>query len=153
MKHVRAVSKHARSLAEKIRDNGHPIDVDFVETAALLHDIGRCRTHGIAHGIEGAKIMQPISPKIARVCETHVGAGIDRIEAEKLGLPPKDYLPKTLEEKVIAHADNLLEGDRIVSIDETVKKFETRLGAGHPAVKRIIELNDLIESLLKNVKD
>jgi uncharacterized protein len=153
MKHVRAVSKHARSLAEKIRDNGHPIDVDFVETAALLHDIGRCRTHGIAHGIEGAKIMQPISPKIARVCETHVGAGIDRIEAEKLGLPPKDYLPKTLEEKVIAHADNLLEGDRIVSIDETIKKFESRLGKGHPAIQRIIELNDYIENLCKDDKN
>jgi uncharacterized protein len=153
MNHVCAVSRHARSIAEKIRANGYPIDVDFVETAALLHDIGRCRNHGITHGLEGAKIMEPISPSIALVCERHIGAGIDKEEADRLGLPVKDYLPETLEEKVIAHADNLLEGDRIVSIDETVKKFETRLGAGHPAVKRIIELNDLIESLLKNVKD
>jgi uncharacterized protein len=150
MKHVCAVSLHAKSIAEKIQANGHPIDVEFVESAALLHDIGRCRTHGITHGIEGAKIMESISPDIARVCERHIGAGIDRKEAEKIGLPVKDYLPTTLEEKVIAHADNLLEGDRIVPIDETVKKFESRLGIGHPAVKRIIELNDYIESLCKN---
>jgi uncharacterized protein len=153
MRHVCAVSKHAKGIAEKIRANGHPIDVEFVECAALLHDIGRCRTHGIKHGIEGAKIMEPISPDIARVCERHIGAGIDRKEAEILGLPVKDYLPLTLEEKVIAHADNLLEGDRIVPIDETIKKFKSRLGKGHPAVKRIIELNDYIESLCKDEKN
>jgi uncharacterized protein len=153
MKHVLAVSKHARSIAESIRSNGYPIDAEFVEAAALLHDIGRCRTHGITHGIEGAKIMESISPDIARVCERHIGAGIDKEEAKELGLPERDYLPETLEEKVIAHADNLVEGDRIVPIGETVKKFESRLGAGHPAVKRIIELNDYIESLLKNVKN
>ena len=152
MKHVCAVSKHAWSIAEKIKANGRDIDVDFVETAALLHDIGRCRTHGITHGIAGAKIMQSISPKIALVCERHIGAGIDWKEAEKLGLPVKDYLPVTLEEKVIAHADNLIEGDRIVPINETIKKFESRLGIGHPAVKRIIELNDYIESLCKDEK-
>jgi uncharacterized protein len=153
MNHVCAVSKHARSIAESIRAKGHQIDVEFIECAALLHDIGRCRTHGITHGIEGAKIMENISPDIARVCERHIGAGIDRKEAEKLGLPAKDYLPETLEEKVIAHADNLIDGDRIVPIDETVKKFESRLGIGHPAVKRIIELNDYIESLCKDEKD
>jgi uncharacterized protein len=153
MRHVCAVSKHAKSIAESIKARGIDIDVDFVETAALLHDIGRCRTHGIKHGIEGAKIMEPIYPDIARVCERHIGAGIDRGEAEKLGLPVKDYLPTTLEEKVIAHADNLLEGDRLVSIDETVKKFESRLGVGHPAVKRILELNDYIESLCKDEKN
>jgi len=153
MKHVCAVSSYARSLAGKIRDNGYAIDVDFVETAALLHDIGRCHTHGITHGIEGAKIMMPISPEIARVCERHIGAGIDRNEAKKLGLPVKDYLPQTLEEKVIAHADNLVEGDRIVPIEETIKKFESQLGKGHPAIKRINDLNDYIESLLKNAKN
>ncbi|MFZ2456884.1 MAG: TIGR00295 family protein [Candidatus Altiarchaeia archaeon] len=152
MKHVCAVSRHAKSIAESIKAKGVVIDVDFVETAALLHDIGRCRTHGIKHGIEGAKIMEQISPDIARVCERHIGAGIDRKEAEILGLPVKDYLPMSLEEKVIAHADNLTEGDRIVPIEETVKKFESRLGAGHPAVKRIIELNDYIESLCKDEK-
>jgi uncharacterized protein len=150
MKHVCAVSRHAKSIAEKIQANSNSIDVEFVECAALLHDVGRCRTHGITHGIEGAKIMESISPDIARVCERHIGAGIDRKEAEKLGLPVKDYLPVTLEEKVIAHADNLIDGDRIVRIDETVKKFESLLGIGHPAVKRIIELNDYIESLCKD---
>jgi uncharacterized protein len=152
MKHVCAVSNHAKGIAEQIKANGVVIDVEFVETAALLHDIGRCRTHGITHGIEGAKIMESLSPDIARVCERHIGAGIDRKEAEKLGLPVKDYLPVTLEEKVIAHADNLLSGDRIVPISETVKKFESHLGIGHPAVKRILELNDYIESLCKDEK-
>ena len=152
MGHVTAVSKNAKGIAEKIKSNGYPIDVEFVEVAALLHDIGRCRTHGIMHGIEGAKIMQDISPEIARVCERHIGAGIDRKEAAALGLPPKDYLPETLEEKVIAHADNLVQGDKIVSIDEALKEFEGKLGIGHPAVERVKKLDEYIEGLCKNAK-
>jgi uncharacterized protein len=152
MGHVTSVSKNARDIAEKIKANGYVIDVEFVEVAALLHDIGRCRTHGITHGIEGAKIMEGISPEIARVCERHIGAGIDKKEAALVGLPPKDYLPETLEEKVIAHADNLVQGDKTVKIEDAVKEFEQKLGKGHPAVERIKELNNYIESLCKNAK-
>ena len=151
-KHALAVSRHARGIAEKIRAKGHPIDIDFVEVGALLHDIGRCRTNGVAHGLEGAKMMGKISPRIARVCERHVGAGLDRHEAASLGLPARDFLPKTLEEKVIAHADNLVSGDKVVGIDEAVKEFEEKLGRRHPAVKRIRELNDYIAKLCENGK-
>ena len=151
-RHVTAVSKYARTLAEKIKFNGYSIDPDFVEVAALLHDIGRCRTNGVSHGIEGCRMLESISPAIARVCEVHIGAGLDKNEAAALGLPPKDYMPTTLEEKVVAHADNLVQGDKVVTIKEAVEEFEGKLGKGHSAVKRIKDLNDYVEGLCKNAK-
>lgn len=150
-KHALAVSENAAAIAKKIKDNGYDVDLEFIETAALLHDIGRCRTHGIRHGIEGAKILSDY-PEYARVCERHIGAGIDRKEAAKLGLPEKDYLPETLEEKIIAHADNLIDGDRVVAIEETIRHFKDKLGENHPAVERIRELNNYINSLINNAK-
>jgi uncharacterized protein len=150
-KHVLAVSDYAVEIAAKIKANGIDVDLDFIETAAILHDIGRCKTHGIMHGIEGCKILSPY-PDYARVCERHIGAGIDHTEAVALGLPEKDYLPETLEEKIIAHADNLISGDKRVSINETIAHFEEKLGRGHPAVKRIQELNDYIVGLMEDAK-
>jgi uncharacterized protein len=150
-KHVLAVSAYAVEIASKIKANGYDVDLDFIETAALLHDIGRCKTNGIMHGIEGCRILSDY-PDYARVCECHIGAGIDSTEAAALGLPEKDYLPKTLEEKIISHADNLLDGDKRVSIEETIKHFEEKLGKNHPAVKRIQDLNDYIVGLMNNAK-
>ena len=150
LKHSLAVSNNAKKLAEKIKDNGYDIDVNFVEVAALLHDIGRSKTHGVKHGIVGAKIILEHSKdkKIARVCETHIGAGIAKDEAKAIGIPEKNYLPETLEEKIIAHADNITFGTETVSIEKVIEKLGEKLGKGHPALKRILELNDFIEKLL-----
>lgn len=146
--HMITVSKLARDIAQAIRDNGYEIDVDFVELAALLHDIGRCKTNDIRHGVEGANILRGLGlEKFARVCETHIGAGLKKEDAKSLGLPGRDYLPETLEEKVIAHADNLVEGSSVVSIERTIDKITRILGKGHPAIKRIRDLNLFIKSI------
>jgi uncharacterized protein len=137
----------AVEIAEKIKANGHDVDLDFIETAALLHDIGRARTHGIGHGIEGAKLMAE-HPRYARVCECHLGAGITREEAEELGLPDRGYIPETLEEKIICYADKLVDGTERVTIEESLERISKRLGKGHPAVERIRELDREMRELM-----
>jgi len=148
IRHCKVVSREARRIAEKIRENGIPVDVDFVESAAMLHDVGRGRTHSITHSIEGGKILADY-PKYARVCERHIGAGITKDEAVKLGMPKKDYLPETLEEKIVAHADNLVGEDEIEGIEFAIAKVSKTLGKDHPAVWRIRKLNDEINNLMK----
>jgi len=146
VRHCIAVAAYAVSLAERIRGRGHPVDVSFVESAALLHDIGRGRTHGITHGIEGAKMLAAY-PTHARVCERHIGAGLTKEEARELELPERDFLPETLEEKIIAHADNLVDGERVRSLDDALASFRKRLGAHHPGVERIRALAEYVSSL------
>jgi len=147
--HSISVSKKAREIADKIKASGHDIDSDFVEIGAILHDIGRSKSHGIDHGIKGSEILRNSEfSEFARVCETHLCAGIDRKEAASIGLPAKDYIPETLEEKVIAHADNLTAHKDHVPISETIEKIENELGKEHPAIRRIKDLDDFINSLL-----
>lgn len=115
---------HSRSVADKalaIADR-HPelsLDRHFIEEAAMLHDVGivRCNAPGIqcfgtepyiCHGRIGADMLRAEGfPQHARVCERHTGAGITRsqIIAQKLPLPEQDFLPETMEEKVICYAD------------------------------------------------
>jgi len=147
IEHCLSVSSLAKAIAEKIKANGHDIDVEFVETAALLHDIGRAKTHDIRHGIEGAKMMKKY-PAYARVCESHIGGGITKKEAKELGLPGKDYIPKTLEEKVVCYADKLLAGSKRITLEESLEKYEEKLGPDHPTIDRICRLHLEIRKLV-----
>ncbi|AIJ05960.1 hypothetical protein JH146_1117 [Methanocaldococcus bathoardescens] len=151
VEHCLAVSEYAYELALAIRNNGYSVDVELVRLGGLLHDIGRSKTHGIEHGVVGAEILRELGfdEKLALIAERHIGAGITKEEAIELGLPPKDYVPITLEEKIVAHADNLIFGTKRVEIDDVIKKFEKKLGKNHPSIKRIILLNDEINNLLK----
>lgn len=99
-------------------------DVALVEAGALLHDIGRSKTHGINHGIEGVRIATHLQlpQSIIHIIERHVGAGITEEEATKLGLPSNNYVPQTLEEKIVAHADNLIQRGQVQSIEKEIEK-------------------------------
>lgn len=136
--HCVAVAGFAGELAKR-----HDADYNLVTTAAILHDIGRGKTHGVDHAVVGAEIARNfgLDEKIAKIIERHVGAGIPADEARKLGLPKKEYVPETLEEKIVAHADNLVMGTREVSIDEVIKNMQKTLGKSHPAIQRMRKLH------------
>jgi len=137
IKHSLLVRDIAVEIAKRANAN-----VKLVEAGALLHDIGRSKTHGIMHGVEGAKIAKRLGlPKeIVDIIEHHLGAGISLEEAKKLGLPPKDYTPKTLEEKIVAHADNLTEGSMKQTIREAIEK-EIKRGRVELA-KKMLKLHE-----------
>jgi len=146
VEHVLVVADLAKKIAEDVRASGHDVDVGFVESAAIVHDIGRCRSHGIEHGVLGAELLKDY-PRYARVCETHIGGGVGETEAAKLGLPEKDFLPETLEEKIIAHADNLVDENKVVSFEEAVREYSKKFGENHPATVKVKKLGEEVEKL------
>jgi uncharacterized protein (TIGR00295 family) len=138
--------KAVRDVAVKIAKRANA-DVRLVEASALLHDIGRSKTHGIRHAIEGAKIIKKLglSEDIVRIVERHIGAGLPIKEAKKLGLPAKNYMPITLEEKIVCHADSLIENSKKQNIE---KEIEQALMNSHEEyAKRLVilhkELSDI----------
>ena len=146
-------SKTVRDLAVKIAAKSNA-DIKLVEIGALLHDIGRCKTHGVKHGVEGAKIAKKnnLPVCIINIIERHVGAGIPKDEAVKLGLPAKDYLPQTLEEKIVAHSDNLIEKGKKQGIEKEVEKALKKRQKKH--AERLINLhNELCAKCKMNLND
>ncbi len=143
--HCKAVCKKAM----KITANFNNVDINLIKQGALLHDIGRSKTHDITHAIEGVKIAKKYgySEDVLNIIERHIGAGITKEESIKLGLPKKSYVPKTLEEKIVAHADNLINGSEEVDIDFVIKKWKIRITDSDENIKRLIELdNELIKA-------
>lgn len=150
IRHSLAVERISLRLARRIRANGHKLDLKLVSLGALLHDIGRARTHSIRHGVEGAKILRGLGlSKFARFAECHLGAGIPAGEAKELGLPARDFIPRTLEEKVIVYADKLVMGRSTTSYERARDWFKSELGQTHPALDRFKALHADIQRLLK----
>lgn len=142
--HSQSVYEIAMKMVKKIEDTGISVNKDAVAMGAFLHDIGRSRTHGIQHAIEGAKIAQHkgFPPAVVSIIEHHIGAGIDKEEAQVLGLPLKDYIPKSLEEEIVAHADNLCGINDISSLIDLYKKKGNDKGAD-----RLKKLHSKLEKL------
>jgi uncharacterized protein len=139
----------AMKIAKKIEKNGHDIDLRSVSMGALLHDIGRAKTHGVEHGVVGAEMLRKMGlGKFARFAENHIGAGIPAVEARELGLPAKDFMPRTLEEKVVTYADKRISRKREISYEEAVKWFKTELGNDHPSLGRFEALHSEIKKLM-----
>ena len=146
--HCKAVCRKAMEIAANFEN----ADEDLIRKGALLHDIGRSKTHGIEHAIEGVKIAEKYgySQDVLNIIERHIGAGITADEAEKLGLPKKSYVPQTLEEKIVAHADNLISGSKEVDIDFVIKKWKRRIEDSEDNIERLIKLDD---ELIKAFED
>ena len=143
--HCIAVCKKAMKIAANF-DN---VDEDLIRKGALLHDIGRSKTHGIAHAVEGVEIAKRYGypQEVLNIIERHIGAGITKEEAVELGLPEKSYIPQTLEEKIVAHADNLISGSKEVDLDFVIKKWKRNIKDSDDNIERLIELdNELIKA-------
>lgn len=144
IEHCLTVCRLAASIADEV--NIH-IDKSLLERGAVLHDLGRSRTSGIAHVTEGVRLAQELKlgQAIEKIIERHIGAGVTAKEAVALGLPAKDHMPETPEEKIIAYADNLTRGKKTVSFEESLRMFKEKLGADNPAIGRMIRLHNEIE--------
>ena len=137
--------EHGRQVADKAREAAKNVsrlkpDLEFIKTAAMLHDIGIFLTRTpqfgcfgkhpyICHGVLGSELLEEKGhSKLALVCERHVGVGIsiEDIQRHHLPLPERDMIPVSIEEQIICYAD----------------KFFSKNGNGRPAEKSITEIID-----------
>ncbi|HEY6871581.1 MAG TPA: HD domain-containing protein [Geobacteraceae bacterium] len=144
--HSRLVAAKALRIADALGLT--EADRRFIEEAAMLHDIGVCRTAVpdigclgnepyIRHGIIGREILEAEGlPRHALVCERHIGVGlaVEDIRTQHLPLPERDMSPLSLEERIICFAD-LFFSKKPGAIDiekspDNVKKNLGRFGEG-----------------------
>ena len=155
---------HSQSVARKALQivSSHPelhLDAQFVEEAAMLHDLGIFRTDApgiqcfgsepyICHGRLGAEILRKEGyERHARVCVRPTGAGITckEIIAQGLPLPHQDFLPETMEEKVICYADKFFSKTHL-DREKSIEKAEKSLAKfGEDGVMRFREWERMFE--------
>jgi uncharacterized protein len=146
--HCAAVAQLAAEIAGAVTV---PFDQELVRLGGMLHDIGRSRTHGIDHAVVGGEIGRALGfdDRIVRIIERHIGAGITAAEAERLGLPKRDYLPLTVEEKIVSYADNLVSGTAVLDFERALGRFRDILGPDHEGVDLFIRQHREIRGWMK----
>ena len=143
LKHSRQVADRCLAIAKRHKEL--PIDVQFLEEAAMLHDLGifRCDAPGIhchgkepylKHGPIGADLLrQEGYPRHARVAERHTGTGLPGLE------------PETLEEQIVCYADKFFSKshpDRVLSVADTAQSLEK---FGHEGVLKFLSWAERFE--------
>ena len=139
----RILLEHGRLVAEKALTAAARVphlapDLAFVESAALLHDIGIFLTDSPSPRLPRPRALypprhpRPRDPGCARlprhglVCERHVGVGLSAEDIRRSGLPlpERDMRPVTVEEQIICYAD----------------KFFSKNGNDTPCEKSVAEI-------------
>lgn len=122
--HCCTVEAVAKEIAYRIAGT----DYNLVCAGALLHDIGRSVDHSIMHAYIGSQIVKAhgLSDAIVDIVRKHTGAGLDDEDVAEMGLPPGDYMPATLEEKIVAHADNMVSDNKVVPHTHSVEKLRNK---------------------------
>ncbi len=148
--HSRKVADMALAIVDQ-----HPelmADRQFVEEAAMLHDIGifQCDATGIhcygnepyiCHGTIGAELLRAEGfPKHARVCERHTGAGLSlqEIERQNLPVPHRDLMPETIEEQIICYADKFFSKTKPTTEKTLVQAIHSLSKFGEEGVMRFV---------------
>lgn len=137
---------HCKTVYERSKDitcHYDNVDLDLIKCGAMLHDVGRVVTNDIRHAYIGADLLREINidERICKITERHIGAGITAKEAEKLNLPPRNYMPETLEEKIVAHADNLVHGVTKVDLNFVIDKWRNK-NMNEESIEQLIKLHE-----------
>ena len=115
---VGAVAEQLRSRPGISVDND-AVDMGLVRAGSLLHDIGVYRLYDdagdldhanyIRHGLLGYELLQEegLPEALCRFASHHTGVGLSRddVVAQRLPIPPADYLAETGEERLVMYAD------------------------------------------------
>jgi uncharacterized protein len=159
----RLLLHHSRQVADRCllvarRHREFPIDVQFLEEAAMLHDIGIrwCHApgifcngteHYIRHGLIGGELLRREGwGRHARVSERHTGTGLTTVPRAKDGTPllPETmvasgfFVPETLEEQVVCYSDKFFSKshpDRVLTVAQAADSLEK---FGHEGVVKFL---------------
>ncbi|MCK5332549.1 HDIG domain-containing protein [Candidatus Parcubacteria bacterium] len=133
------------------------VDFDLIVSGCLFHDIGVFGVKNgsfdsikgvdyLQHGILGGEILRKEGlNREALIAERHIGSGLSKeyITQNNLPLPKRDFLPTTLEQKLICYADKFHsksgKKDTLVSIRKEMKGF------GDEPLKKFLKLEKLFE--------
>lgn len=141
---------------------GLELDLDFIEEAAMLHDIGivECNApsilctgqlHYLCHGLAGACMLRAEGLfRHALVCERHTGAGLTREEIVdgKMPLPAMEMLPVTPEEKIICYADKFYSKSGDPAREKSLEQVRRSMAKfGEEVMKRFEELHEYCNPL------
>ena len=148
--HSRQVAKVSLRIADALAEVGQPLDREALHIQALVHDIGRSRTHGPLHGWTGFVLMRSLGEEAAgRGCLTHWLKGRSHEEVAAVTYWRRTHAdrvfqalsshPWDLLDTVLSYADSSVQHTTIVPIEQRHADLLERYGES-TWMRRAVEL-------------
>jgi HD superfamily phosphodiesterase/ADP-ribose pyrophosphatase YjhB (NUDIX family) len=145
VRHCLRVGEVAESIGHRLQARGEPADPEFLYGAGVLHDLGRAIDHD-RHGWEGYRLLTNLGlTAYARTSVSHWLKGRTAREMREDGIwmetlieeldEKRRFRPLSPMERVVAVADAMVAGDRVVSMQERFERAHERYGDS-PWMKR-----------------
>lgn len=131
VRHCQAVSRVAEKIARNLNNSGYNLNIDLIQAAGLLHDLGKGKKD---HARAGAEFLRDLGyPGVAEAVACH------------MDIVPDPLYPIT-EATVLYLADKLVKDDRVVSLKQRFQEIQERF-AEQPNVLDSINkrLNNALE--------
>jgi len=161
VEHCHQVAKVAHHLGAALQQNGAEFDLELLEVRALLHDIGRAKTHGPLHGWSGYCLLKGEGfPDAGRGCLTHWLKGRSHAEVVACNLWEPALAGRAFEalgskwdlaDSVLSVADSSVQHTTIVPMAERHADLDARYGksvwltrAAELAQSQAAEINDAL---------
>jgi len=115
--HIQAVAALAYQMALWLRAAGEAVDPLLAQRGGLLHDLAKLSPGEKDHGERAAEILLSRGqPALAEITRRHL---LHRVLTAA-------EAPRTWEEKLVYLADKLVEGSRVVTLDERLSSLHRR---------------------------
>ncbi len=117
--HVHGVAAAAYQMAVWLRERGEAVNPLLAHRGGLLHDLAKVKASGrqISHGeLAGLMLDDRGQAALAEIARRHM---LPTLEDERLR-------PRTWEEMLVYFADKLIEGSRLVDLDERIAGLHRR---------------------------
>jgi HD superfamily phosphohydrolase YqeK len=138
MRHSYKVADAAVKIGQALNAAGHENDIELVRIADILHDIAKGQTK---HDIAGGKVLRDLGFGIvAEVVAVHsdLAGGNTNV---------------SLETKIVYLADKLIEGEKIVSLEERYRSAKRRYNVTMEAQTAIDERLKVAKVVKKDLED
>ena len=137
IKHNYKVAEVTAIIGRALNDAGYQVDVETVRLAAVLHDIAKGQRH---HDTIGGKMLREMG--FGRVGDI-IGVHSD-LAGGNTQLP--------LEEKIVYLADKLVDGERLVSLEERYSTANRRFGVTSEIEAAIMERLKVAQDVKKEME-
>jgi len=79
------------------------------------------------HGVEGYNLLFKLGhEEEAFVCASHILFGLEASEAVQFGLPARDFIPHTIEQRIVPLVDLMVEGVQPTTLDRRFSSLRKR---------------------------
>lgn len=145
LNHCVAVNIFVVELAKKLKNSGEKININLIDVASLLHDIGELASDnsGKCHVEEGANILiEEGYPKIAKIIEKHK---INFILDE-------NKKPRTWEEKIVYYADKRVISGTPISLEERFENWKKKHSDIETLKKKILpKIKEIEKEIMEKI--